>query len=594
MGRIRRLPPVVANQIAAGEVVERPAAVVRELVENAIDAGAGVVSVAIRGAGKAVIRVTDDGIGMRREDAHLALERHATSKIESVEDLAAIGSLGFRGEALPSIASVSRFRLRTRERDADAGWELFVEGGAAPVEKPVGMAPGTVVEVRDLFFNIPARRKFLRSDRTERAHIVATLENLAACWPPVRFELTSDGRAVRRLDPAEDAAGRLAQLEGKWAEEAIAVEASSGSLAVRAFLAPPMAPRGAASGLRLFVNGRPIRDRRLFHAVVEAYRRVSSLTGIPRGRVFLEAAPEQVDVNVHPAKSEVRFADHDGAYRAVFRSVLAALEGAPKQVDLGPAPARRRPSGSSGSSSGEVAPGRRSFAGGAPDLAADRPADGLATAELLYGRGSGGPSPPGYLDFGAAAPTVIGQFRQSYILAEDPHGLALIDQHAAEERVLYDQLMDPPPDAASAPLLQPVTVELSSSEEATLERDRDRLAAVGFAIEDFGGESGARCCLVRRVPAALGVGDGIAVLRRALGGEGGECVEDAAHDARARVMARLACHAAVTANTPLAPRRMEGLVAALWRTTRPSTCPHGRPTVLRIDTAFLERRFGRR
>ncbi len=610
MGRIRRLPPVVANQIAAGEVVERPAAVARELVENAIDAGAAAVAVAIRGAGKASIRVRDDGIGMSREDARLALERHATSKIETVEDLSAIGSLGFRGEALPSIASVSRFRLRTRERDSDAGWELFVEGGAPPVEKPVGMTPGTVVEVRDLFFNVPARRKFLRADRTERAHIVQGLEDLAVCWPQIRFELTTDGRRVRWFDPAEDAAARLGQIEGKWAADAIAVEATSGSLAVRAFLAPPMAPRGASSGLRLFVNGRPIRDRRLFHAVVEAYRRVSSLTGIPRGRVFLDAPPDLVDMNVHPAKSEVRFADASAAYRAVFRSVLSALEGSPRQVDLGAAPVRRRSSGAPGTSSGGRAPagvssggrapagvpsrGRASPGGASGDFAADRPEDGLAAAELLYGRETGGSPAPTYLDFGKSPPAVIGQFRQSYILAEDADGLALVDQHAAEERVIYDRLMESPPDIASAPLLQPVTVELSAAEEAALERNRDRLAAVGFGIEDVGGGSGSRRCLVRRVPAALGVGRGIAVLRQALGGAGDECVEDAAHDARARLMARLACHGAVTANTPLARERMERLVAALWETPKPSTCPHGRPTVLRLDLAFLERRFGRR
>lgn len=595
MGRIRRLPSVVRNQIAAGEVVERPAAVVRELVENAIDAGASEVSVRVRGAGKSSIRVRDDGTGMSLEDARLALERHATSKIASLDDLAAIGSLGFRGEALPSIASVSRFRLRTRERTADAGWELFVEGGAAPVERPAGMPAGTVVEVRDLFFNTPARRKFLRSDRTERAHITETVENLAACWPEVRFALTSGDRELFRLDPVAEVAERLAQLERRWTGDAIPVEAESGRLAVRGLLAPPMAPRGASSRLRLFVNGRPISDRRLFHAVTEAYRRVSSLAGVPRAYVFLEVPPDLVDVNVHPAKSEVRFAEPEAAWRAVFRSLLAALEGSPKRVDLG----------GSGDSPPRTA-ARGLVGGGAPGggesravwarepRAAGRGPDGLAAGELLYGRGPDAPGSPRYSEFGVSPPEVLGQFRQTFILAEDRAGLILIDQHGAEERVLYNRLMEGCADKSGIALLQPVTLELSASESDALERERDRLAAAGFGIEDFGGSGGARCALVRRVPEALGVGRAIPVLRRAIGSAEVECVEDATHDALARLMARVACHGSVTANVPLSAERMRQLVSALWAAKNPSTCPHGRPTVLRFDLAFLERRFGRR
>ena len=424
MARIHRLPAPVANRIAAGEVVERPAAVVRELVENSIDAGASRISVAVRRAGKTGIRVSDDGIGMSPEDARLALERHATSKIESVDDLAAIGSLGFRGEALPSIASVSRFRLQTRTPEADAGWEIRVEGGESPSERPAGMAPGTVVEVRDLFFNTPARRKFLRTEPTETAHIVAAVRNLALAWPQLRFDLASGERRLLGLEPAEDAASRLGQLEPRWSRDAIPLTAEAGELAVRAFLSPPMAARGASSRLLLFVNGRPIRDRRLFHAVTEAYRRVSSLSGTPRAYVFLEAPPELVDVNVHPAKAEVRFADLNEAYRAVFGSVRAGLEGSPRRVDLGAGGAAR---------AREPAPSYRAGAG----------ADGRAVGELLYGLETGHPeNAPGYLDFGDTAPTALGQFRRTYILAEERAELLLIDQHAADERVIFNRLME--------------------------------------------------------------------------------------------------------------------------------------------------------
>ena len=427
MGRIRRLPVAVANQIAAGEVVERPAAAVRELVENAIDAGASAVSVIVRGAGKTGIRVTDDGVGMSPEDARLALERHATSKIASLDDLTAIGSLGFRGEALPSIASVSRFRLRTRAREADAGWEISTEGGEALSERPAGMAPGTVVEVRDLFYNTPARRKFLRADATESSHIVAAVSHLAVAWPQVRFELESAGRessgresAQRRvlsLEPAEDTASRLGQLEPRWIRDAIPVEARAGELALRAFLSPPMAPRGAASRLLLFVNGRAIRDRRLLHAITDAYRRVSSLQGAPKAYLFLEIPPELVDFNVHPAKAEARFAEADAAYRAVFRGVLAALEGSPKRVDLGPAegrPGRLRGAGPGpgvGAASA-AAPGPAAARGGgrAREAVTAPAGDGREIGELLYGLDADGPADasagiPGYLDFGDRPPS---------------------------------------------------------------------------------------------------------------------------------------------------------------------------------------------
>ena len=600
--RIHRLPAAVANQIAAGEVVERPAAVVRELVENSIDAGASMVSVRVKGAGKTEIRVSDDGVGMSAEDARLAVERHATSKIESVDDLTAIASLGFRGEALPSIAAVSRFRLRTREKEADEGWEIRIEGGETPSERPAGMPTGTVIEVRDLFFNTPARRKFLRAEKTENAHIVAAVANLALAWPQVRFDLESGDRQVFALEPSEDAAGRLQQLEPRWARDALPMDARAGELAVRAFLSPPMAARGNSSRLLLFVNGRPIKDRGLFSAVTEAYRRLSSLSGTPKAYVFVDVPPDLLDVNVHPAKSEVRFADPREVWRAVSRSIEAVLGGSPKQVDIGPAPTGRSFSRSAGTAReasagrGEGGESTRPREGEArprasKDAFQPRPGwDGKAVGDLLYGADRvEDAGRAGYLDFGATPPAVLGQFRRTYILAEEQHELVIVDQHAAEERVIFNRLMEESSDPRTFPLLQPVPLELSPVERTVLTAERERLAAAGFDLEPFGGDS----WILRGVPEVLGVGRGLDVLMRSLASEESECAASAAHDARARIMARVACHAAVTAGVTLTTERMKEVLRSLWGAANPSTCPHGRPTVLRLDLPFIERRFGR-
>lgn len=591
MARVRLLPPAVANQIAAGEVVERPAAVVRELVENSIDAGAGKISIVSRKAGSGEIRVTDDGIGMTEEDARRALERHATSKIESVDDLRAIGSLGFRGEALPSIASVSRFRLRTRPHDSEAGWEIAVEGGETVADRPAGAPPGTAVEVRDLFYNTPARRKFLRKDATETARIVAAVSALAAAWPQIRFRLESNGREALSVEPVEDLGARLRQLEPRWFREAIVGEEAVGHCSVRVFLSPPTLPRGASAGLRLFVNGRAVSDRRLFHAVTQAYREISSLSGTPKAYVFLEVPPEAVDVNVHPAKAEVRFADPQQAWRAVRSAVRGRLGASPKRVEPG------------GFGSGGVGLGGVEFGGGAGaagEVAREGGGagfgDGREAADLLYGGGGGGSADLGeeaaarFSDFGTAAPVTIGQFRRAYIVAEDASGLLLVDQHAAEERVVFHRLMESAGAPRTALLLQPHPLELSAAERSEFAAVREQVEAAGFEIEPQSGGA----LLLRGVPALLGLGAGVSVLLRSLNPADGECAETAALDIRARTMARIACHASVTANTTLSGDRMAELLRNLWATPNPATCPHGRPTVLRFDLPWVERRFGRR
>ena len=593
---VRRLPEAVANQIAAGEVVERPASVVRELVENSIDAAATRVAISVSGGGQAAIRVSDDGLGMTPEDARLALERHATSKIRSADDLSGIGSLGFRGEALPSIAAVSRFRLRTRPPGAESGWEIRVEGGETVADRPAGVAPGAVIDVRDLFWNTPARRKFLRSDNTETARMARTVERLAAAWPQVRFDFESNGRKALAVSAVSDRSARLQQLEPRWFPDAIAAAAVGNGFAVHAWLSPPMAPRSRAPRLVVFVNGRPVSDRGLFHAVTAAYRELSSLAGTPKAYVFLEAEPEAVDVNVHPAKSEVRFADASAAWRAVHQAVVAGLDGGPRKVTLDGPTAYRHRGDSSDSPAGGGAGGPASGSAGGAVGDGDRGplrADGREAADLLYGRsadGAGAGPAARYLDFGKSPPRVLGQFRRTYVVAEDDSGLLLVDQHAAEERVVFNALMERPEKAGSVPLLIPAPLDLSAAERSVLAAERERLAAAGFEIEPFGADS----WILREVPEALGVGAALAVLTRSLAIEEEECVAGAVRDARARMMARVACHASITANTLLTADRMERLVARLWGATRPSTCPHGRPTVLRVDLASIERGFRRR
>ncbi len=573
MTRVQRLPRQVADQIAAGEVVERPASVVRELVENSIDAGAVSIRIGFRNAGKAEIRVLDDGIGMSPEDARMALERHATSKISGVGDLDRIESLGFRGEALPAIASVSRFRLRTREQDAAGGHECAVEGGSEPVERAVGMAPGTEIRVSDLFFNTPARFKFLKTDRTETARIVTQVEDLALAWPEVGMRLKSGERTVLDLEPAPDLMARIRQVDPGFAREVIETEATVGELRVRVFLSPPAAPRAAASRLRLFVNGRAIQDRGLYRAVLDGYRRISSRSGTPKALVFLDAPPESVDVNVHPAKAEVRFRSTGAAFGAVFRTVRAALEGAPKRMTLdppGPATGGFFPEGSE---SGEP---RFRF-------------DGAKAAELLYDATDEKTSSLRFLDFGATPPRLLGQFHRTYLVAEEGSELLLVDQHAAEERVIFNQLMEGGEVGGIAPLLQPFPLELSAAERTLLVEEHERLARGGFVIEEFGDG-----WILRAVPEALGLSRGLEVLLRSLAGEEQECAAVAAHDATARLMARVACHAAVTAHVELDAARGRDLLKRLWATANPGTCPHGRPTVVRLDLPLIERRFGRR
>lgn len=563
---VRLMPDALANQIAAGEVVERPASVVKELVENSLDAGAQSVFVLIEKSGKDRIRVADDGIGMSPEDARLALERHATSKLYSTEDLTNISTLGFRGEALPSIASVSHFTLQTREASSNAGYELSIESGKLVREGEIGLPPGTIVDVRRLFENVPARRKFLRADVTESTHIAQQMSNLAVCYPDVHFRLEHGKRMVLDAASVSSRRERIYQIEKSWVESAVTLDDHVGSLSLQAWLSPPAESRGASSRLHVYVNGRPVKDRILTHAVMDAYRQVSSKSGTPLVYLFLELPPDKLDVNVHPAKSEVRFVDQQLVHQAVFSSLRNTLTGEGRAPEI----FASSPSGPSGVR--EPTPSM----------------SGTAMAEALFADRTPETTPT-FTEFTDTPPTPIGQFRESYILAADDDDVWLVDQHAAHERILYEELVGRGGGSEQQLLLTPLPLELTPSERVTIEEELDQLLGFGYDIEPFGGDS----YVVRGVPASLAGLDTLRLVRAALGEAERDCRSSSVIEAQSRIAARLACHAAIKVNFPLGMEKMQYLVRELWRAQQPTVCPHGRPTTLRIGLEQIERNFGR-
>src|SRR5260221_4633519 len=433
MGIVHRLPDDLANQIAAGEVVERPSSVAKELIENSIDAHATRIRIDVEAGGVGLIRVSDDGDGMSIEDAKLSTERHATSKISTLDDLSRIRSYGFRGEALPSIASVSRFALRTRRREDDAGTEVLIDGGGAPVVQPCGVAPGTTFEVRDLFFNVPARRKFLRSLATESAHVTEVAESAALAAPELTLVLAREGRVVREWLRVENREQRVLAAFG---DEALsACRGERGPLRVEAFLSRPERARAAASALTLLVNGRAIRDRALLRAVAQAYGSVLEPGRYPIGVVYLEIDPALVDVNVHPQKAEVRFADGRAVGEALFRILADELSrafGMPVAVRSWSRPksdeAKAQPPTSLGPPPGEtVAPLPWSFSAAEPVPAIDGSAEQEARPyPLLDARTDEKPA--------FSRLSFLAQVKQTFLLCEGPDGLYVLDQHAAAER----------------------------------------------------------------------------------------------------------------------------------------------------------------
>ncbi len=581
---IRRLPADLVSQIAAGEVVERPASVVKELIENALDAGARRIEVRIEQAGRRLIEVRDDGHGIPAEQLPLAVQRHATSKIASADDLFHILSLGFRGEALAAIGSVSRLTLASRPPDAAVGARLRVEGGhivAGP--EPVALPPGTQVQVEDLFYNVPARRKFLKKPATERRAIDEVVLRYALAYPQVRFKLVHDRRVALHTPGSGDQREVLAARYGP-AETRQMLPVLSEDLGIRVtgFIGPPGLNRSHRRDILFFVNGRPVRDAALTSALLKGYENALMKGRYPVAVLFLQLPPEAVDVNVHPTKAEVRFREPDRVFRAVVRAVRKAL--------LAHAPLARTAAPLSQwdlAASDPTAPEPMPWSGPPPeeDSPAPAPTEPPEAAPSSTAEADAAPLP----GIGQPVLRLIGQVAATYLVAEGPDGLYLIDQHAAHERVLFEQMLArAATESAAQTLLEPVTVTLPLPQAEMVEAQREILQRIGFTIEPFG----RGMFRVRAVPAALAGRDVAQALRAA--------VEDIshdetplAHDAEARLVARICKALAVKGGQRLSPQEQARLLQDLLACENPRTCPHGRPTMIRIPVERLEREFGR-
>jgi DNA mismatch repair protein MutL len=623
---IEVLDPRVRDQIAAGEVVERPSSVVKELIENALDAGASRVSVELGAGGRRLVRVVDDGCGMSREDLELCVERFATSKLRGAEELTSIATLGFRGEALPSVASVSRLAVTSRPRGADSAWSLRVEGGDRAGAEPSGGAPGTAVEVRDLFFNVPARQKFMKSPRTELNRSLAAVSALALARPDVAFSVEHDGRTLLELAGAERLADRVAGLYAPdLVERLVEAEAQLGSGArLVGLVGLPTEHRGNGSEIHVFVGGRPVRDRTVSAAVNAAYSGLLPLRRYPVVFLFLEFPPGDVDVNVHPTKAEVRFARPGELFTMMERAVRGALSRAELAAAGGPAdygraeppdvPAAAEPRA-------DFRAPRRRPAVSRPGFTKPRPrgkGPRQETLDLWTGSGSRVPSSggragselladpePGTRNAEPASSSppadsswrYVGQALDGYLLVENCDGLLVIDQHALHERLIYEELRAARAGSAapSQGLLVPVTVETGRRHAEVLREARGDLLELGFDVEEFGGQS----FLVRAVPAAVELSDLAGYLVELAEELAEGDARDAARSAEARrerVLAAVACKAAVKAGDRLRPQAAEDLVRR-GLAPRPSgplhTCPHGRPTGFLVDRAELAKRVGR-
>jgi DNA mismatch repair protein MutL len=583
MRKIRRLPEDLANQIAAGEVVERPASVVKELVENAIDAGARRVAIHVELGGKKQVRVEDDGEGMGPEDARLAIERHATSKIRRADDLAAIRTMGFRGEALPSIASVSHFVLRTRARGDDSGTEIRVNGGAVGAVTEIGAAEGTTIEVNDLFYNLPARRKFLKSDSAESAQVSRIVTQLALAYPEVGFTLTSGGRTVLQTPPAGSLRDRLYQVYGDR-DDLIELRKVAGGLTIVGFVAA-LAEQGPTRGAQnVFINRRIVKDRTIAHAIIDAYSQASIKERSPEVHLFIEMNPEAVDVNVHPTKAEVRFREQSLVHEVVRRALMEALgqSGVP-QLQLQPeaiAPRIPLTIPLPGALTGSY-PNRW-----VPDAVRLKP-DTTHAPDALQA-----PQAPEALQAPEIRPMIpLGQFRDTFIIAVDDEGVAIIDQHVAHERVLFERVMERLTSGPleSQQLLIPMVLDVSASAHQTLVARATELARFGFEVESFG----ASTVKITAVPALLDRADcerALLALADDLEGlDGGAQVQDALQ----RIAATTACHAAVKANYPLTYEKMTHILDELRATAYSTICPHGRPVMLRLTRREIEKNFDR-
>lgn len=575
---IRILPPELASQIAAGEVVERPASVVKELVENALDAGASFIRITIVEGGRRLIEVSDNGQGIPAAEIHLAVERHATSKISRVEDLHRITSLGFRGEALAAIASVSHLTIASRVAEEDMGTCLRVEGGVTREKSPIGAPPGTVVRVEDLFYNLPARLKFLKSEHTERRQIRSLVTRYALAYPFVRFHLIQEGDETLQTSGNGDSREVLSLLYGsEVARQMIEVFSEMGEVRVHGFTSPPGLTRANRREMHFFVNQRPVQDVSLASALLKAYHTLLMSQRFPLAALFVNLPAEAVDVNVHPTKAEVRFRQPDMVFTSVQSAVRRALLAHRSAPAVSALPSWTPTQGRQASlPSPSFSPVLDSFEQSAPALesALQRPE---SNAQLKLDS-----SPPPLL-------RPLGQVANAYLVAEGPDGLYLIDQHAAHERVLFERWAFHPGKVASQSLLQPASVELSPLNAQTIEESLPLLSRLGFDIEPFGRNT----FLVRAIPALLAGSDPINALR-ALVDDFEEDETPLLSAQEARLIARICKRAAIKAGQSLSADEQIALLRDLEACAAPRTCPHGRPTMIHLSVDLLERQFGRR
>lgn len=588
--RIRQLPPTLIDQIAAGEVIERPASVLKELLENSLDAQASRIDVDVEAGGKRLIRVRDDGVGIPGDQLALALQRHATSKIREFQDLERVTSLGFRGEALPSIASVARLQITSRSREADTAWTLAVEGGVETVPvQPAAHPVGTTVEVRDLFFNTPARRKFLRTDNTELQHVQNLLRRLALSRFDVGFGLRHQGRSLLQLAPVADRNGqeqRLAAVLGRgFVEHTIHVETEAVGLALSGWLVLPAEARTQADLQYLYINGRMVRDRTLSHAIRRAYGDLLFKDRHPAYVLYLSIDPEQVDVNVHPTKHEVRFRDGRLIYDFVYQRLRAALQQI-RPVTIVPAPDVPTPAAAE---PGAAAPARPSALALTRPLQQPTLALPLQEARALYNPAPA-PQPTAVTD---AEPPPLGfavaQLHGIYILAQNARGLVIVDMHAAHERIVYERMKAQMArdGIVSLPLLVPLTVRVSPQEADSLEEHRQAFLTLGFEVDQVGADTVA----VRRVPVLLQDADVALLVRDMLAdlhayGSSGRLDEALQH-----VLGNIGCRNSVRANRRLTLAEMNALLRDMEATPNSSHCNHGRPTWTELDMKELDRLF---
>jgi DNA mismatch repair protein MutL len=650
MGRIRILTDQVANQIAAGEVVDRPASVVKELLENALDAGATKIAIEVEGGGRKLIRVADNGHGMVRDDALLAFERHATSKIRSSDDLLSIATLGFRGEALPSIASIARVELETRAMDEAGGTRLEIAGGKIYRVEDFGGPQGTTITVRDLFFNTPARRKFLRAESTELSHVTALVTHYALAHPGRHFELHSASHALLVAPPVQNPSERIFQIFGRetleqlipaaaerpfdraglpepppWKRDEDYAPPEPGFLRVSGFVSKPELQKLNRNSIYIFVNQRLIRDRLILHAVSEAYRNVIPPTSFPVVLLFLEMPAHEVDVNVHPAKTEVRFRQqsfvHDFVRDSIrttlvkarpaaeFLSALVASANATPALmpDVSPLPGAPLPVETLAESAPPAGPddavvfaGMGGGAQKAEELVLTEIALPPQSVALPFAANAGVQSPrsektdpqaeAGNLN-SLASLKPIGQLRESFILAVNDEGLWIIDQHVAHERVLFEKLLRERTveRVERQRLLMPLLVDLLPQQMVLFVEIAGELERNGFEVEPFGPHTIA----VKAAPMGLDPARLERMLREVMEQAGDPAQRENMETFRTRIAASIACHSAIKVNMPLDPKRMEWLLGELAKTEHPTSCPHGRPIALRYSWKDIQKAFHR-